>query len=86
MSTFASTDWPIVEEEIKAAMIGMLDATEKEVIPGKALVQETLKVASEQRSRAAASPMAPFADRQRFAPFAMRRLLLGEGDTLPRDP
>jgi translation initiation factor IF-2 len=33
-----------VEEEIKAAMIGMLDAIEKEVIIGKALVQETFKV------------------------------------------
>ncbi|NNE99248.1 MAG: translation initiation factor IF-2 [Pyrinomonadaceae bacterium] len=33
-----------VEEEIKAAMIGMLDAIEKEVILGKALVQETYKV------------------------------------------
>jgi len=33
-----------VEEEIKAAMIGMLDAIEKEVILGKALVQETFKV------------------------------------------
>src|SRR5690606_36700969 len=33
-----------VEEEIKAAMIGMLDAIEKEVILGKAEVQETFKV------------------------------------------
>ncbi|MGH9947596.1 MAG: translation initiation factor IF-2 [Pyrinomonadaceae bacterium] len=33
-----------VEEEIKAAMIGMLDAIEKEVILGKAVVQETYKV------------------------------------------
>jgi translation initiation factor IF-2 len=33
-----------VEEEIEAAMIGMLDAIEKEVILGKALVQETYKV------------------------------------------
>jgi translation initiation factor IF-2 len=33
-----------VEEEIKAAMIGMLDAIEKENILGKALVQETFKV------------------------------------------
>jgi translation initiation factor IF-2 len=33
-----------VEEEIKAAMIGMLDAIEKEVILGKARVQETFKV------------------------------------------
>ncbi|MBA2380124.1 MAG: translation initiation factor IF-2 [Blastocatellia bacterium] len=33
-----------VEEEIKAAMIGMLDAIEKEVILGKALVLETFKV------------------------------------------
>ena len=33
-----------VEEEIKAAMIGMLDAIEKEVIIGKAVVQETFKV------------------------------------------
>jgi len=33
-----------VEEEIKAAMIGMLDAIEKETILGKALVQETFKV------------------------------------------
>jgi translation initiation factor IF-2 len=33
-----------VEEEIKAAMIGMLDAIEKEVVLGKALVQETFKV------------------------------------------
>ena len=33
-----------VEEEIKAAMIGMLDAIEKEVILGRALVQETFKV------------------------------------------
>ncbi len=33
-----------VEEEIRAAMIGMLDAIEKEVILGKALVQETYKV------------------------------------------
>lgn len=33
-----------VEEEIKAAMIGMLDAIEKEVILGKALVQELFKV------------------------------------------
>ncbi|MGD9628433.1 MAG: translation initiation factor IF-2 [Pyrinomonadaceae bacterium] len=33
-----------VEEEIKAAMIGMLDAIEKEVILGKAVVQETFKV------------------------------------------
>ena len=33
-----------VEEEIKAAMVGMLDAIEKEVILGKALVQETYKV------------------------------------------
>ncbi len=33
-----------VEEEIRAAMIGMLDAIEKEVILGKAQVQETYKV------------------------------------------
>jgi translation initiation factor IF-2 len=33
-----------VEEEIKAAMIGMLDAIEKENILGKALVQEVFKV------------------------------------------
>jgi len=33
-----------VEEEIRAAMIGMLDAIEKEVILGKARVQETYKV------------------------------------------
>ncbi len=33
-----------VEEEIRAAMIGMLDAIEKESILGKALVQETFKV------------------------------------------
>lgn len=33
-----------VEDEIKAAMIGMLDAIEKEVILGKALVQETFRV------------------------------------------
>lgn len=33
-----------VEEEIKAAMIGMLDAIEKEVILGKAVVQEIFKV------------------------------------------
>ncbi len=33
-----------VEEEITAAMIGMLDAIEKEVILGKALVQEVFKV------------------------------------------
>lgn len=33
-----------VEEEIKAAMIGMLDAIEKEAILGKALVQEIFKV------------------------------------------
>jgi translation initiation factor IF-2 len=33
-----------VEEEIKAAMIGMLDAIEKEVILGKAKVQEIFKV------------------------------------------
>ena len=33
-----------VEEEIKAAMIGMLDAIEKEVILGKAVVQDTFKV------------------------------------------
>jgi len=33
-----------VEEEITAAMIGMLDAIKKEVILGKALVQETFKV------------------------------------------
>jgi translation initiation factor IF-2 len=33
-----------VEEEIKAAMIGMLDAIEKEVILGKARVQEIFKV------------------------------------------
>jgi translation initiation factor IF-2 len=33
-----------VEEEIKAAMIGMLDAIEKEVILGKARVQDTFKV------------------------------------------
>jgi len=33
-----------VEEEIKAAMIGMLDAIEKETILGKAQVQETFKV------------------------------------------
>ncbi len=33
-----------VEEEIKAAMIGMLDAIEKEVILGKAQVQEIFKV------------------------------------------
>ncbi|MEJ7624851.1 MAG: translation initiation factor IF-2 [Pyrinomonadaceae bacterium] len=33
-----------VEEEITAAMIGMLDAIEKETILGKALIQETFKV------------------------------------------
>ncbi|MFT3744730.1 MAG: translation initiation factor IF-2 [Pyrinomonadaceae bacterium] len=33
-----------VEEEIKAAMIGMLDAIEKETVLGKALVLETFKV------------------------------------------
>ncbi len=33
-----------VEEEIKAAMIGMLDAIEKENILGKALVQEVFRV------------------------------------------
>ncbi len=33
-----------VEEEIRAAMIGMLDAIQKEVILGKALVQEVFKV------------------------------------------
>ncbi len=33
-----------VEEEIRAAMIGMLDAIEKENILGKAVVQETFKV------------------------------------------
>ena len=33
-----------VEEEIKAAMIGMLDAIEKETILGKAVVQEIFKV------------------------------------------
>lgn len=33
-----------VEDEIKAAMIGMLDAIEKESILGKALVQETFRV------------------------------------------
>lgn len=33
-----------VEEEIRAAMIGMLDAIEKEVILGKAVVQELFKV------------------------------------------
>jgi translation initiation factor IF-2 len=33
-----------VEEEIRAAMIGMLDAIEKEIILGKALVQEVFKV------------------------------------------
>jgi len=33
-----------VEEEIKAAMIGMLDAIEKEVILGKALIQDIFKV------------------------------------------
>jgi translation initiation factor IF-2 len=33
-----------VEEEIRAAMIGMLDAIEKEVILGKALVQDVFKV------------------------------------------
>ncbi len=33
-----------VEEEIRAAMIGMLDAIEKEVILGKALVQDLFKV------------------------------------------
>ncbi|MEZ5425879.1 MAG: translation initiation factor IF-2 [Pyrinomonadaceae bacterium] len=33
-----------VEEEIKAAMIGMLDKIEKEVILGKAQVQDTFKV------------------------------------------
>ncbi|MBE7516702.1 MAG: translation initiation factor IF-2 [Chloracidobacterium sp.] len=33
-----------VEEEIKAAMIGMLDAIEKEAILGKAVVQELFKV------------------------------------------
>jgi translation initiation factor IF-2 len=33
-----------VEEEIRAAMIGMLDAIEKEVILGKALVQDIFKV------------------------------------------
>ena len=35
-----------VEEEIKAAMIGMLDAIEKEVILGKAQVLETYKVSA----------------------------------------
>lgn len=33
-----------IEEEITAAMIGMLDAIERETILGKALVQETFKV------------------------------------------
>jgi translation initiation factor IF-2 len=33
-----------VEEEIRAAMIGMLDAIEREIILGKALVQEVFKV------------------------------------------
>lgn len=33
-----------VEEEIRAAMIGMLDAIEKEVVLGKAVVQELFKV------------------------------------------
>lgn len=33
-----------VEEEIRAAMVGMLDAIEKEVILGKALVQEVFRV------------------------------------------
>jgi translation initiation factor IF-2 len=33
-----------VEEEIRAAMIGMLDAIEREVILGKALVQEVFRV------------------------------------------
>lgn len=33
-----------VEEEIRAAMIGMLDAIEKEIILGRAIVQETYKV------------------------------------------
>ncbi len=33
-----------VEEEIRAAMIGMLDAIEKEVILGKAVVQDLFKV------------------------------------------
>lgn len=33
-----------VEEEIRAAMIGMLDAIERETILGKAVVQETFKV------------------------------------------
>jgi translation initiation factor IF-2 len=33
-----------VEEEIRAAMIGMLDAIEKEVILGKAIVQDLFKV------------------------------------------
>jgi translation initiation factor IF-2 len=33
-----------VEEEIRAAMIGMLDAIEKEVILGKARVQEVFKI------------------------------------------
>jgi len=33
-----------VEEEITAAMIGMLDAIEKETILGKAVIQETFKV------------------------------------------
>ncbi len=33
-----------IEEEIRAAMIGMLDAIEKETILGKAVVQETFKV------------------------------------------
>lgn len=33
-----------VENEIKAAMIGMLDAVEKETVLGKALVQETFRV------------------------------------------
>jgi translation initiation factor IF-2 len=33
-----------IEEEIRAAMIGMLDAVQKEVILGKAVVQETFKV------------------------------------------
>ena len=40
-----------VEEEIKAAMIGMLDAIEKEVILGKARVQEIFKVSQDRYYR-----------------------------------
>ena len=40
-----------VEEEIRAAMIGMLDAVEKETILGKALVLETFKVSKSRHYR-----------------------------------